>query len=345
MTGSLKIPVMKVCFSRLLASALILPATLLGVSTAAHADRPWQDVPTPAQVIKEFPLSQPLAPVLTALPAGTPFTLSKNGKLYRLDPVDGRLTTLMDELPPLSAVTATAQGLWAVAPAPKPELLNLAPDTGVILNHIIITKVLTTGSHIAAMRIAHDTAILADDGVPAFIIIDLKTGKMQRLLEGSPTLSGHGPLMRRGQPVTTASGQAETGGNIRFLALDHNRQWLFYQAPTGPLYRIGTNLLTDPSLGPAERIEGMANWRRTPSLGGLTIDSHDVLYMADIEHGDLLAFGPDRIPLRLLHDDRLYDAQALTVLKDKTSPQRHLAVLLGPTAADSHYHLLEIALP
>lgn len=346
---------MKPRLSSFLTSAFILSAAFLSLSPPpARADRPWKDAETPAQIVSEHDLSQPLAAVLTSLPDGSPFALGNTGRLYRLDPVDGRLGTLMDELPPITALTATAQGLWAVTQAPRPALLNIAPDTGVILNHIGFSDALAVGSHISALQVTDSTAFLVDDGVPAFVVIDLKSGKAQRLLEGVPSLSGHAPLIRHGHPVTTAEGQPRTAGNVHFLLLDRSKDWLFYQTATGPLYRIGTGILTDTSLGPAERIEAMTNWRRTPSLGGLTIDRNDTLYMIDIDHGDLLSFGADRLPWRLMHDDRLYNAQAITLLKGRAGPQRRLAVLLSPSpsgsgttpaAVDNHQHLLEITLP
>ncbi|MCX5615543.1 hypothetical protein NQF87_00900 [Bombella sp. TMW 2.2559] len=338
---------MKPCLSSCLASAFILSAALLGLSPPAQADRPWKDAEKPAQIVSDHELHQPLAPALTSLPDGSPFTLGATGKLYRLDPVDGRLSPLMDELPPITAFTATAQGLWAVTQAPKPELLNIAPDTGVILDHTSIGDALAVGSHISALQVTDGKAFLIDDGVPAFVVIDLKSRQVQRLLESVPSLMAHSALMRHGSPVTTAAGQPETGGNVRFLLLDRGRNWLFYQTPTGPLYRIGTSILTDPSLGPAERIEAMTNWRRTPSLGGLAIDRNDTLYMVDIDHGDLLSFGADRLPWRLMHDDRLYDAQAITLLKGREGPQRRLAVLTAPASAGKgeHQRLLEITLP
>lgn len=349
-----QIPAMHIRLSSLLTSAFIVSAAFLGLSPAARADRPWQDAHTQAQITAEHELSQPLAASLSSLPDGSPFALSVTGKVYRLDPVDGHLTILMDELPPITALTATAQGLWAVTQAPQPALLNIAPDTGVILNHIGFGSTLAVGSHISALQVTDNNAFLVDDGVPAFVVIDLQSGHAERLLEGAPSLSSHAPLMRHGQPVTTAQGQSRTGGNVHFLLLDRNKNWLFYQTPTGPLYRIGTTILTDSSLGPAERIEAMTNWRRTPSLGGMTINRDDTIYMVDIDHGDLLAFGADRLPWRLLHDDRLYDAQAISLLKGRTGEQGQLAILTNPAASaggtnpastPNPQHLLEITLP
>lgn len=349
-----QIPAMQIRLSSLLTSAFIVSAAFLGLSPAARADRPWQDAHVQAQITAEHELSLPLATSLSSLPDGSPFALGVTGKLYRLDPVDGHLTTLMDELPPITALTATAQGLWAVTQAPKPALLNIAPDTGVILNHIGFGSALAVGSHISALQVTDNKAFLVDDGAPAFVVIDLQSGHAERLLEGAPSLSSHAPLIRHGQPVTTAQGQSRTGGNVHFLLLDHSKNWLFYQTPTGPLYRIGTTILTDSSLGPAERIEAMTNWRRTPSLGGMAITRDDTLYMVDIDHGDLLAFGADRLPWRLLHDDRLYDAQAISLLKGRTGAQEKLAILTepavptngaNPASATNHQHLLEITLP
>lgn len=345
-------------------TAFITPLAILGLSKAAWADRPWQNAPVPAYTVGDYKLELPLSSALTALPDGSPFTLNTEGKLYRLDLVDGHLSVLSEELPPLSALTSNNQGLWGVSQTKTIELLNIAPDTGVILNHISLKDSIKPNSFISALQVADDKAYLVDEAMPAFITVDLRTGQTQRLLDGSPSLLSHKPLIRHGMAVIAADGTPRSGGNVRFLELDRSHNWLFYQTPTGPLYRMGTNILSDSTLGPAEQIEAMTNWRRTPSLGGLTMSADDTLYLVDIEHGDLLAFGADRIPLRLLHDDRLYGAQAIHLVRGDSNQKKKAAILFTPpptqeeppvdgqntpstpaAISNNHTHLLEIALP
>lgn len=333
--------------SRLIASCAFLACATPLVSHSARAERPWQNAPTQAHFIADHPLSSPVMPFLTALPSGTLYSLDDQGVPQRIDLVDGQLYPLTG-LPPLTALTANSQGIWGVTRGPKFELLNIAPTSGTILNRIPVGAAAHSTSHFPIIQVTDTTAYLGDEQDPALVVIDLKEAHVRRILENSPSLSSHTPLLRNGHIVKAANGEPYSGGNIRFMVLDHSEQWLFYQTPTGPLYRLATALLTDPSISPAEQIEGMAKWRSTPSLGGLAINDKDTLYMIDIDHGDLLAFGADRIPLRLLHDEKLTQAQDIALLPRSSKAALRLAVLLKDTpdaASKNATHLVEIALP
>lgn len=327
-------------------SLLVLCVSFDSISKA-QADRPWRDAPVPVRLLADHTLSAPVESAMTALPDGTLYSLDTNGILQRIDLVDGRLYP-MEGTPSLTTITANTQGLWGITRQPKFELLNISPNSGSLINTVSLDTVAHSNSYFVALQIARDKAYFADDTNPALITVDLNTDFARRLLEGAPSLSAHAPLRRAGKTVTTPDGILRTGGNIQFIALDHTKNWLFYQTPTGPLYRIATSLLIDETVSPAELIEGMANWRRTPSLGGLTITAEDVIYMVDIDHGDLLAFGADRIPLRLLHDDRLTQAHNITLLPKNSKADARLAVLLQQENKNGSIiasHIVEIGLP
>lgn len=324
-----------------MACAILLPLQ------PAHADRPWQNAPVAARFLSDHPLSAPVSSSLTALPDGTLYSLAPNGTLQRIDLVDGQLYPLKD-LPPLTALTTTNQGLWGVTTGPAFSLISITPTSGTIVNRYAISSAAHPESRFSALQVTDQSAYLVDDTNPAFVVLDLKNNRARRLLEGSPSLSAHQPLRRGGKAVTTAEGTLRSGGNVRFMVLDHTQQWLFYQTPTGPLYRLSTSLLNDPSVSPIEQLEGMTNWRRTPSLGGLTISKDDTLYLIDVDHGDLLAFGADRIPLRLLHDDRLTHAHDIALLPRSSRAPARLAVLLeedAPSSSTNPSHIAEIGLP
>lgn len=334
-------------FSRLISSCFLGACALLTGATQAHADRPWQDAPVPARFISDHPLSSPVEGSLTALPSGTLYSLDSHGKPQRIDLVDGQIYPL-DDLPPLTTLTANNQGLWGITAGSSAELLSFAPSSGTIASRFPLKGASHSGSRFSALQVTDQHAYLVDDLNPAFVVIDLDKKQPRRLLEGSPSLSSHSPLRRDGKEVTTADGTPRSGGNVRFMVMDHSRQWLFYQTPTGPLYRLATALVTDPSVSPIEQLEGMANWRRTPSLGGLAISKNDTLYMVDIDHGDLLAFGADRIPLRLLHDPRLTHTRDIALLPRSSRANARIAVLLeenAPSSPQKASHIAEIGLP
>lgn len=310
------------------------------LSYPAYADRPWQDAPQQAHLISDHILNGAVMPIITALPDGTVYSLSPAGVPQRIDPETGTLYPLTG-LPAFSILNATNQGLWGISKEEEPALINIAPN-GSIRNHVALGNTVRPGSHFSALQVSKDIAFIADEGVPALIIIDLATGKTQRVIEANPSLIAHRPIERGGIALSAPDGRTRSGGNIRFLVVNHTGDWLFYQAPPGPLYRIGTDLLTDPAMSPAQQIEGMAKWRDTPSLGGLGIWSDDSLYMVDIAHGDILKFGEDRLPWRLFHDPALFWAQDMALLPRNAQAPLSMIILVEK---DGKNHLLTYGLP
>lgn len=96
-------------------------------------------------------------------------------------------------------------------------------------------------------------------------------------------------------------------------------------------------LLTDTNYTPVEQLDGIIESRTTPSIGGLTLSEDDTLYFSDIEFGNILKYGADHIPLRIVRDVRLTEAGAIT-----SSDSKHLATLVTEHGTT---HILRIALP
>ncbi|CAI9121191.1 L-dopachrome tautomerase-related protein [Brytella acorum] len=191
------------------------------------------------------------------------------------------------------------------------------------------------GSRFAALVIHGNFAYLADEGHAALAVLNLHDGKGKRFIEDDPSVRGRQAMVVAGKPVLDANGHA-IARDVSLLALTHDGKWLFYQPPCGPLYRLSTELLTDPSYGPVEQLDGIVKWRETPTLGGMTTSANDTLYMTDVASAQLLSFSSARIPLWLLRDPRLAQAAVPTVTPDGHT--LYVPVAGGPS-------ILKIALP
>ncbi|WP_148301514.1 hypothetical protein [Asaia prunellae] len=128
-----------------------------------------------------------------------------------------------------------------------------------------------------------------------------------RFFAGYPTSRGHLPLTIDHHIVMGPDGHPVTR-DMAYLALETNGKWLYELAPTGPIYRLSTDLLTDPSVTAAEQMEGVTQWRGTPTVSGMTLDDKATLYLTDIENGRLLSFDTARLPHILLVSPRLVQA-------------------------------------
>lgn len=313
-------------------------AALAVMATPARADHPWQDAPVQASITADATLPGLQPTTLLAAENGTYLALDTNGHPVRID-----ATNTVSPLPgpsqptdPLVALTRSGTDLWGLATGAQPALIRMSQD-GSVQSRIPLRGATVQGSNLIALQV-HDThAYLADEGKPALVVANLQTGKATRFLPYDMSLTGRHPLLRNNQPRMGPDGHPMAGGNVRFLMLDAKGQWLFYQPACGPMSRIETALLTDTTFTAVEQLDGITEWRTTPSLGGATLTPDDTFYLSDITVGSILKFGSDRIPLRILRDQRLFDAGAPAV-----SDSHQMAVL---ATEDGTTHILRIALP
>ncbi|MFT8807547.1 hypothetical protein [Gluconobacter sp.] len=313
-------------------------AALAFTATPARADHPWQDAPVPASITADaaLPILQPTT--LLAGDNGTYLALDTDGHPVRISAANTASSLPGPNLPTerLVALTTSGPDLWGLTAGDQPTLIRMSRD-GSVQSRTPLSGATVAGSNLTALQI-HDThAYLADEGKPALIVANLQTGKATRFLPYDPSLTGRHPLLRAGQPHMGPDGHPMAGGNVRFLLLDAKGQWLFYQPACGPMSRIDTALLTDTDFTPVEQLDGITEWRTTPSVGGVTLTPDDTFYLSDITVGSILKFGSDRIPLRILKDTRLFDAGAPAV-----SDSHQMAVLV---TEDNATHILRIALP
>ncbi|UYH52150.1 major royal jelly family protein [Candidatus Kirkpatrickella diaphorinae] len=310
----------------------------------AARERPWAPVPHPADVT-----------VIAHLPEGSDWhdvVAVKDGFILQRAPKDGAASLIKvdragdahpfpmaqrdkDGLDAPSALARADDGaIWVVnaRPGAQPFLLKLDAETGALQSRIDASPDVYDGTSRFIAIAAHGPMIyLADEGDAALVTYDLEKKIWRRFFAHYPAMLGQRPMNIGGQEVRAADGRP-LQRNISHLALQRDGAWLYLQTPTGPLYRLKTELLRDPEFTPVELMESLTEWRRTPTIGGLTIGPDNTLYIIDRSEGRLLSFDAGRNPFMQLADHRFVDAQ--TPYADPITNEIYVAAgseLLGVT--------------
>lgn len=212
---------------------------------------------------------------------------------------------------PTALSTDDRGGLWLIDQAIgafPPRLIHLEPLSGKVLAEFPLpSEGVTKTSRFTSLVVHGQTAYLADEGGVSLTVFDLGKRQAMRFFAGYPTSRGHAPLVIDHKVISGPGGHPLTR-DIAFLALEANGKWLYELTPTGPIFRLSTDLLTDPEVTPSEMMEGVTQWRGTPTLGGVTIDDKATLYLTDIENGRVLSFDAQRLPHILLSSPQLIQA-------------------------------------
>lgn len=137
----------------------------------------------------------------------------------------------------------------------------------------------------------HGAFIIADEGIgnggngddASFIVVDMKSGKTRRLLEGhrttrpenNPTVIDEKTLAVNGNPLLV--------GNDGITA-DEDFKWIYYGPLNGTkIYRIRTEDLLNENLSEAELDARIETYSEKPNNGGMSIDKEGNIYMTAVE--------------------------------------------------------------
>jgi sugar lactone lactonase YvrE len=202
-----------------------------------------------------------------------------------------------------SVIVDDRENLWILDPAaPKmkeivqggPKLVKVDLSTNKVVQIIPFGEdIAPAKSYLNDVRIdtARGRAFMTESGKGALVVVDLKTGKARRLLDGHKstqpekevqlTVDGK-QLMdqeKKSPPQIAADG----------IALDSGNGYLYYHALTGhTLYRVKLNDLTDENLSKTDlesRIETVA---QTPAPDGMLEGPNGNIYLTDLEGGAIV---------------------------------------------------------
>ena len=212
--------------------------------------------------------------------------------------------------------------LWLIdAGAPgigKPAVPGAARAIRIDLATNQISRIYTLGaatgahSYVDDIRFHGDVAYLTDAGMPGLIVLDLPSGLARRVLDNDPSTIDSRPMYADETLLRDERGR-ELRVHADQLEVSPDGAWLYYQAASGPMSRIATALLDDPSLAPAELARGVQPWLDTPTTGGTAIDAQGNLYLSDTRERRILRITPDRQVSTLVADPRLLWSDAMWI--------------------------------
>ncbi|MBU3024924.1 L-dopachrome tautomerase-related protein [Zobellia galactanivorans] len=160
----------------------------------------------------------------------------------------------------------------------------------------------------------HGYFIIADEGIgnggdgskAAFIIVDMKTGKTRRVLEGTRTTKPENtPTVINGKHLAV-NGKDLLIGNDGITA-DANFEYVYYGPLNGTkIYRVKTLDLIDETLTEAELDQKIETYSEKPNNGGMSIDKEGNLYLTALETKSVaVVLAKDRSVHTMIKDDNL----------------------------------------
>jgi sugar lactone lactonase YvrE len=156
---------------------------------------------------------------------------------------------------------------------------------------------------------------------PAIVVLDIETGAMRRVLENHPLtiarfkMYGDGRQLVLRDPIPAWWGGMTTDKmvNVDQLEVSPDGRWLYFHPIGGPLARIETKLIDDPST-PADVLHNsVQKLIDTWTAAGSAIDAAGNIYMSQVNTRSVMRIAPDMTVTRLAWDPRLAWIDAMWV--------------------------------
>jgi len=193
-----------------------------------------------------------------------------------------------------------------------PKVVRIDLATNRVTRIYDLSSVAQGASFVDDIRFNGRHAYLTDAGRPALIVLDLKTGDARRVLENHPSTVASRPLIAEGKALVDPSGKPIIV-HADQLEVSGDGRWFFYQPCSGPMSRIETRFLDDPSLTEALLESHVEAFADTPSTGGTAIDASGTIYLSDTERSRILKIAPDGTISTLFADSRLAWVDAMWI--------------------------------
>jgi len=220
-----------------------------------------------------------------------------------------------------SLVVDDQDNLWVLDPAaPKmqeivkdgPKLVKIDLATNQVVQTIPFGEdVAPKKSYLNDVRIdmRTNTGFITESANGAIIVVDLKSGKSRRLLDGHPSTQPEKDVKLVVDGKALIDQQKKTPPQIASdgIALDAKNGYLYYHALTGhTLYRIKTSFLTDEKLGKRELESKVENVGQTPAPDGMLEGADGSVYLTDLENSAVVRWDPARERVeQIIADKRL----------------------------------------
>jgi sugar lactone lactonase YvrE len=220
-----------------------------------------------------------------------------------------------------SVVVDDQDNLWVLDPAaPKmqeivkdgPKLVKIDLATNQVVQTIPFGEdVAPKKSYLNDVRIdtRTNTAFITESANGAIVVVDLKSGKARRLLDGHPSTAPEKDVKLVVDRKALIDQQTKTPPQIASdgIALDVKNGYLYYHALTGhTLYRIKTSFLIDEKIPEKELESKIENVGQTPAPDGMLEGTDGSVYVTDLEASGVVRWYPESKRVeQIISDKRL----------------------------------------
>jgi sugar lactone lactonase YvrE len=200
-----------------------------------------------------------------------------------------------------SVVVDDQDRLWVLDPA-SPKFVGVVPGGAKLVQFDLATNApartivfdavaAPTKSYLNDVRFdtRRNVAYLTDSGLGALLVLDLKTGRARRVLEGHPSTQPEPDfsLVVNGKELRDQAGQ-KPDFRADGLELSADGNTLYYQALMGrTLYRIGTEFLRDSTLTAAALAARVQKVGTPGAADGFGRDAAGNIYLSGIENNTI----------------------------------------------------------
>ena len=217
---------------------------------------------------------------------------------------------------------------------PKPgaqKIVQLDPNSGRVLTVLRFGEdVLPPGAQMNDLRIYGSTVYLTDSGLGGLIVHDLSTGRTMR------RLSGYREMLGAVAPAPTATAKSKSKHRTPksdMIEITRDGKWLYWAAPTGPFYRVATELLRDASVSDAQLATHIEHVADIPLTGGCAMDTLGNLYLSDLDNKRILLMPPSGKKTVLAANPELISPDGSFIAADRRlyvpAPQSERTQLFG----------------
>lgn len=190
------------------------------------------------------------------------------------------------------------------------KLVQIDVSANRVRRTIPLDGLVTEKTFVDDVRFNGPHAYLTDAGMPALIVLDLATGRGRRVLEGHASVTAARPISAEGRIMHGPDGKP-VFVHADQLELAPDGAWLYYQACSGPLYRVPTKLLDDPRTGTAELAAAVEIVADTPSTGGTAMAADGTIFISDTDSQRIMRVARDGTMSILIQDPRLLWVDAM----------------------------------
>ena len=216
-----------------------------------------------------------------------------------------------------SVVADDQNTLWIVDPA-SPLIAGVVPGGAKVVRVDLrtnkVTRIYTFGpdvvkqnSYLNDIRIDNRQgfAYMTDSGPGGIVVLNIKTGKAHRVLDGQPSVKPEQgvSISVNGKPVLGPDGKPPQFASDG-IALSHTGDYLYWQALTGAtLYRIRTKLLQNEN-DPNAAVSGIEKVTKTFPVDGIWMDAQDRIYLSNINESAVYRWAGGKME-KLVSDPKL----------------------------------------